>query len=52
MWVQQELLGRYAMSIGGGTDEVQRNNVAERALGLPKEPRPDNAMPWKAVPRS
>ena len=51
-WIQSELLGRYGISIGGGTNEVQRNNLAERALGLPKEPRNDHEIPWKDVPRN
>ena len=50
-WAQVELHTRFALSIGGGTDEVQRNNVGERALGLPREPRNDHELPWKDVPR-
>lgn len=37
-WTQL-VLGTPAMRIAGGTDEVMRNIVGERVLGLPKEPR-------------
>ncbi len=50
-WVRHELMGRYAVSIGGGTNEVMRNNLAERSLGLPREPRVDRDMPWRDIPR-
>ena len=50
-WAQTESLVRYAFSIGGGTDEMQRNNLAERTLGLPREPRNDHTLAWKDVPR-
>ncbi|MCE2511484.1 MAG: acyl-CoA dehydrogenase family protein [Acidimicrobiia bacterium] len=50
-WARHELMGRYAVSIGGGTDEVMRNNVAERALGLPREPSVDRNVPWRDIPR-
>ncbi|HEY3671658.1 MAG TPA: acyl-CoA dehydrogenase family protein [Acidimicrobiia bacterium] len=51
-WVSSEMLSRYGISIGGGTNEVQRNNLAERALGLPKEPTVARDTPWSQLLRS
>jgi alkylation response protein AidB-like acyl-CoA dehydrogenase len=40
-----------ATRIAGGTDEVLKNVIAERVLGLPPEPRTDKDVPFKNVPR-
>jgi len=34
-----EYLHGFSETIAGGTAEIQRNIIAERVLGLPKEPR-------------
>ncbi|MBW2244724.1 MAG: acyl-CoA dehydrogenase family protein [Deltaproteobacteria bacterium] len=38
--LQQMFLFTRSDTIYGGTNQVQRNQIAERALGLPREPRP------------
>jgi alkylation response protein AidB-like acyl-CoA dehydrogenase len=48
---RSQLLSRFGGSIGGGTDEVHRNHVAERVLGLPPEPRVDRELPWRETRR-
>ena len=48
--LQEMVLFSPAPSIYGGSDQVQRNVVGERALGLPKEPGPDRDTPFRELP--
>lgn len=47
----EHVLGAPGYRIAGGSDEVQRNIVAERLLGMPPEPRVDRDVPWRDIPR-
>ncbi|MFF4240596.1 acyl-CoA dehydrogenase family protein [Actinomadura geliboluensis] len=41
-----EFLAMKQTSIAGGTSEIQRNIIAERVLGLPKDPDPEKDVPF------
>ncbi len=47
--IQQMALSVQSGSIAGGTDEIQRNIIGERVLGLPKEPQVDRDIPFNEI---
>ena len=50
--VQEMTLFSPAPSIYGGTDQVQRNIIGERVLGLAKEPGPAKGTPFRDLPQN
>lgn len=49
---QEMLLRSPATRVEGGTDEILRNIIAERVLGLPGDIRVDKDVPFKDIPTS
>jgi alkylation response protein AidB-like acyl-CoA dehydrogenase len=48
---QQHFLSAPSIRIAGGSDEIQRNVMGERVLGLPADPRVDKTVPFRDLPR-
>lgn len=45
----EQFIARQASCIGGGTNEMQRNLISERLLGMPREPAADKDRPFTEV---
>jgi alkylation response protein AidB-like acyl-CoA dehydrogenase len=50
--VTTQALYAQAPPIYGGTDQIQRNIIGERVLGLPKEPGSSSKVPFSELPKN
>jgi alkylation response protein AidB-like acyl-CoA dehydrogenase len=45
--LQQQMISSFSAGIAGGTDEIQRNIIGDRVLGLPRDISVDTKVPFK-----
>jgi alkylation response protein AidB-like acyl-CoA dehydrogenase len=45
--LQQQMISSFSAGIAGGTDEIQRNIIGDRVLGLPRDISVDTNIPFK-----
>jgi len=45
----RSILTSFSANIAGGTDEIQKNIIGDRVLGLPREPSVDTKLPFKEL---
>ena len=50
--VQELVMFSPGPAIYGGTDQIQRNLIGERGLGLPREPGPSKDTPFTELPKN
>ena len=50
--ITRSFVGSPGMAIAGGTDQIQRNIIGDRVLGLPREPSVDRGVPWSRTQRN